>query len=172
MNQSLLKRIQRLEDIEAIRQLKHKYCYACDNGYDVTVLKALFSQDATWEAEGFGKYSGPEEIGHFFNEVSNTILAAAHLVMNGIIQVDDSGLSASGIWRNIQPVTVKGENGESEAQWMLARYDEKYAKIDNHWFFQELNASIQFTAPYEKGWSQHWPLVHSVCNVDSSSLNP
>ena len=157
MTQTLEQRIQRLEDIQAIRQLKHEYCYACDANYDARCLKQLFSPTATWQADGFGIYQGTDAIAAFFTEVSKKITAAAHLVLNDVINVADDGLTASGKWRNIQPVTARGDQGESQAMWMLARYDEEYVKLNGHWLIQKLVASIQFSAAYDKGWAELWP---------------
>lgn len=39
MSADLELRLQRLEDVEAIRNLKHAYCYACDDDYNVEQLK-------------------------------------------------------------------------------------------------------------------------------------
>ncbi|NRA38763.1 MAG: nuclear transport factor 2 family protein [Planctomycetes bacterium] len=161
MSADLEQRLQRLEDVEAIRNLKHAYCYACDDNYNVEQLKKLFAPDAVWEAEGFGTYTGPDEIAGFFNDVSSSIVAAAHLVMNDLIHIADDGKTAQGIWRNSQPITIKGEDGKQHALWMLARYDEDYIKIGNgvnaEWYFQKLVATIQYSAPYEDGWADIWP---------------
>ena len=163
MDKELVSRIQRIEDMEAIRKLKHEYCYACDDNYNVEILKALFTADATWQAEGFGIFSGTEEIGNFFSGVSRQIVAAAHLVVNDIIHIDDNGLNATGVWRNIQPATINDDAGDPQAMWLLARYDEKYIKLDGKWLFKELIASIQFSASYEKGWGGLW--VNSNQNI-------
>jgi len=157
MDNEVLERLQRLEDLESIRKLKHSYCYACDDNYNVAKLKCLFTSDATWEANGFGKYTGPEEIGSFFDQVSQNIVAAAHLVMNDMIEISEDGMTATGIWRNSQPVTIKDDNGNHKALWMLARYDEVYIKQNKCWYFKKLVAIIQYSAPYETGWAELWP---------------
>ena len=156
MEDQILRRLQRLEDIEAIRKLKHAYCYACDDGYNTDKLRPLFAVDAVWEAEGFGRYVGPDEICTFFEGVSSQIVAAAHLVMNDVIEISDDGMTATGVWRNCQPVTAMSD-GKQQAMWMLARYDEEYVKIGGRWYFRELVASIQYAAPYETGWADLWP---------------
>ncbi len=156
MSDEILKRLQRLEDIEAIRRLKHTYCYACDDHYNTEKLRQVFSPDAVWEAEGFGQYVGVDAICDFFDQVSNDIVAAAHLVMNDVIEISDDGLTAKGVWRNCQPVTTV-DNDSHQAAWMLARYDEIYIKVDGRWLIKNLMASIQFTAPYKEGWAELWP---------------
>ena len=161
MARSIEDRLQRLEDIEEIRRLKHAYCYACDDHYNTVKLRPLFAPDATWEAEGFGRYCGPDDICAFFDGVSEQIVAAAHLVMNDVIDISEEGMQATAVWRNCQPVTIL-ENDVPVALWMLARYDETYIKLEGRWFFQTLVASIQYTAPYETGWAELWPKVQQV----------
>ena len=41
--ETLEERLQRIEDIEAIRLLKHRYCAFCDDNYDADGIAALFT---------------------------------------------------------------------------------------------------------------------------------
>ena len=45
------RRLQALEDAEAIRNLKSRYAALCDDNYDAHGIAALFAQDATWKAQ-------------------------------------------------------------------------------------------------------------------------
>jgi hypothetical protein len=58
----LERRLRVLEDIEAIMQLKYRYADACDRGYDSDTLANLFTVDAIWEGDLFGRYEGREAI--------------------------------------------------------------------------------------------------------------
>ena len=49
-NAEMIKRLQTLEDIEAIRKLKFRYASLCDYGYQAEELATLFTEDAVWEA--------------------------------------------------------------------------------------------------------------------------
>ena len=52
-------RLRRLEDIEALKQLKAQYCAACDDGYDADRLASLFTEDAVWDGgRTFGVATG------------------------------------------------------------------------------------------------------------------
>jgi len=48
------RRLQVLEDAEAIRNLKARYAALCDNQYDADGIAMLFTEDALWESPGLG----------------------------------------------------------------------------------------------------------------------
>ena len=51
-------RLRDIEDREAITTLIVHYARACDRGNDPSLLERLFTEDAVWECEGFGRYEG------------------------------------------------------------------------------------------------------------------
>src|SRR3990172_11585987 len=89
-------RTRRLEDLEAIRQLKARYCRLCDDGYDADRLADLFTEDAVWDGGMLGKAEGRERIRRFFQRSPEVIPFSVHMVMNPLITVD--GDTASGTW--------------------------------------------------------------------------
>ena len=48
----LAERIQRLEDLEAIRRLKATYCDICDDDHNPDRIVTIFTDDGIWEGEG------------------------------------------------------------------------------------------------------------------------
>ena len=72
----LEERIARLEDLEAIRNLKMQYAFYCDRGYDPEGIGSLFVEDGVWEANVFGTYHGVEAIKGFFASVSRASMAS------------------------------------------------------------------------------------------------
>lgn len=62
----LEKRITRLEDIEAIKQLKARYCEICDDTHNPDRITSIFAEDGIWESEDFGTARGHEEIRELF----------------------------------------------------------------------------------------------------------
>ena len=105
----LATRIQSIEDIEAIKKLKHQYCHYCDANYDADGIAALYTEDAIWEGGGIGKFEGREAIRTFFKGASKSFNFAIHNVMNPIINVQ--GDRATGEWKLLQPCTVDGRGG-------------------------------------------------------------
>ena len=94
-------RLQVLEDIEAIRNLKAAYCRACDNDHDPAGVVPLFVPDGVWAAAGIAECQGHDQIHAYFNAIhtSGRMRNSAHNVMNPQIEVD--GDQATGHWRLI-----------------------------------------------------------------------
>ena len=149
----LTARIQRLEDIEAIRNLKAKYCAFCDDGYDPDGLASLFVEDAVWEGgvPVRKKYEGREAIRALFSGMSSAFTFAVHNVINPVIEVD--GDTAHATWNLLQPCTKDGQ-----AYWGSGVYQEDLVKINGQWFFKNLKITSNFVSPFDQGWvKQRFP---------------
>ena len=143
-------RVRRLEDIEAIKQLKARYCAACDDGYDADRLAALFTVDAVWDGgKTFGVATGREAIRRHFSGASTRISIARHQVMNPIIEVD--GDVAKGHWLLFQPCTNASRQGE-QAMWLAATYADRYARVDGEWLISGTHIDVAFFTAYDQGW--------------------
>ena len=147
--QELEKRVQTLEDIEAIKKLKARYCGYCDAGYDADGLISLFTDDAVWDGGSFGRYEGRKAIYDFFAGVSKLLPFALHYVMNP--QIDVEGDRASGRWYLLEPCTFAQG---SQAVWGAAYYEDRYVKVGGAWKFQEVKLTSSFWTPYEQGWAK------------------
>jgi ketosteroid isomerase-like protein len=143
----LERRIRVLEDIEAIKQLKYRYADACDRGYDADTLADLFTLDAIWEGDLFGRYEGREAIREFFRGVSANIPFAVHYMTNPIISVD--GDEANGEWYLFQTTTFAQNNTPILGS---ARYADQYRRVDGTWKFLHLQLISIFWTPYGEGW--------------------
>lgn len=138
-----------LADVEAIRQLKHRYCGLCDDGYDADPLAELFTEDAVWDGGPIGVHSGREAIRRFFQGSPARVPFALHMVTNPIIEVD--GDSATGRWYLWEPLVYALPHGD-QAWWMSARYDDRYRRTADGWKFERVTITMKMLAPYEKGW--------------------
>jgi len=36
--------------------------------------------------------------------------------------------------------------------WVAGTYRDEYVKVDGKWYFQNVNANLNFVSSYEKGW--------------------
>jgi hypothetical protein len=146
--EELERRITIVEDIEAIKKLKARYCAICDDNHDPDRITDLFTDDAVWESEGIGVHQGHAAIRALFQRFQERISFSQHNVMNPIIEV--AGDSAKGVWYFLGPFTFRRGN---RAMWLAARYEEQYVKINGEWKFKHLRAIGRMSAPYETGWA-------------------
>jgi hypothetical protein len=146
--EELAKRIQILEDAEAIRKLKARYCAICDDNHNPAEITKLFATDGIWESEGIGVHQGHAAIRALFVRFQQGISFSQHNVMNPIIEVD--GDRAQGIWYFLGPFTFRKGN---RAMWLAARYEEDYVRVRGEWKFKHLRAIGRMSAPYETGWA-------------------
>ena len=89
-------RVTRLEDIEAIKQLKARYCEICDDDHNPDLITTIFTQDGVWEGDGIGRAEGHAEIKALFEGFQKSIKFSQHMVKNPIIDVD--GDTATARW--------------------------------------------------------------------------
>lgn len=143
-------RVRRLEDIEAIKQVKAAYCAACDDNYDPDRLAALFTEDAVWNGgRTFGVAEGRAAIRRHFEGASKRVTIARHQVMNPIIEVD--GDWATGHWLLFQPCT-NAAGGTEQAMWLAATYADQYARVDGRWLIARTDIDVSFFTPFDRGW--------------------
>ncbi len=150
MSESLEKRIDRLESIEAIRNLKHRYMNYCDIGYPPSKLGPLFVDDAVWSSKEFGVHPNRRALETFFAGISSQIVFAAHLAMNFIIDVD--GDHGTGKWRILMPCTMM-ESGKKVSRWLLGDYDEVYVRRNGVWLFKSIDFVVNFNVPFDQDWA-------------------
>lgn len=135
-------RVQVMEDLEAIRRLKARYCQICDDGHNPDEMVELFAPDGIWESSGGqGVYRGHEAIHGAFTGFCETIKRSQHNVSNPIIDV--RGDSASGTWHFSGWLDFGDEIppwATARSVWALAHYEERYVKIRGRWMFQHLKA--------------------------------
>lgn len=144
--QAIEQQVQTLEDIEAIRKLKARYCLAVDVR-DEEGFVSLFTEDAVWDGGSIGRYEGREAIRGFFRAIPQTLAFALHYVMNPIITVQ--GERATGTWYLLEPCTTVKDN---QAVWGAARYEEEYVKVGGAWKFRRLQLLSSFWTPFDQGW--------------------
>jgi hypothetical protein len=145
----LERRIQRFEDLEAIRRLKYAYAAVCDDCYNSERMIPLFTKDAVWDGgEDFGVHRGHDALREFFTGVSQNIEFAVHHFLQPEIDIDKGGKTATGKWYLWQACTFKGDVGV----WISGLEHDKYRKVKGKWLMSEMRLELFFMTPYEEGW--------------------
>ena len=142
-------RLRRLEDIEAIRQLKARYCSFADRGYDGAgdddeSFADLFTEDGVFEASA-GPLQGREAIRE---RCKSFHPFSMHLVMNPEIAIDGDTATAS--WSAVVPSTTATD----QALQIAGRYEEKLVRTDEGWRYAHVRFRPAFRTPYEDGWAR------------------
>lgn len=142
-------RLQRLEDIEAIRMLKYRYCQACDDDHNPEKLGPLFTEDATWAASTMGPAQGRTQIQKLLGDLgsSGAIRNSAHNAINPIIEV--SGDEATGEWRLIMLYTGNNSDGSHHFSRIIGWYKEAYRRIEGRWYIHDLYCEVEESSPYK-----------------------
>ncbi len=136
--------IQRLTDIEDIKQLKARYAAACDDNYNPDKLAPLFTEDAIWDGSILGYAQGRQNIHEFFAASSELVPFAVHQISNPLIEID--GDTATGQWYLWQPMVFQGA-----ALWLSAVYNDQYVREHGQWLYRHLKLNIRMLTPYEEG---------------------
>ncbi len=150
INQDLRSKIEKIEDLEAIRRLKAAYCDACDDDHNGDSVSALFTKGGTWQQSGqTGQadsrvHVGRKEIADFMYGLRNAgfIVRSSHIVTNPIIEI--SGASASGTWKFLMLYT----HVDGTFHRIIGRYEDTYAKIKGEWYFESLLAIVEENSIY------------------------
>ena len=137
MENSLEQRIQRLEDIEAIKKLQATYGHFVDWGWNKKKQQNVthfFTEDATFECVSFGMNAkGSKQISEMLLKGSPFTIAQ-HSFTNPIIDVE--GDNATGKW--LLWVGVKGD----EANIVFESEDVKYIRTAEGWKIQSIELFV------------------------------
>lgn len=153
-DESLEGRIQWLEDVEDVRQLKSRFAKDFDRtlnsggAFPQRSLLNYFAEDAVWESELFGRYQGHDEIWEFLGQYRKRVSFALDYSVGHLIEISADRQSASGFWTTWQPLTIDGN-----AHILAGRYHDSYAQISGEWTFTHVKLDVEFLTPYDQGWS-------------------
>jgi uncharacterized protein (TIGR02246 family) len=126
-------RLQRLEDVEAIRLLMLEY-RACLDAKDIRGYAALFAADGEFIA-GDMRATGPEEIFALVDGMRGTLLTDrggddVHIVANPTIEVAGDRATADSMWLYI----VRGEDDQPVLS-KIGSYHDVFTREDGRWRF-------------------------------------
>jgi CDGSH-type Zn-finger protein len=148
----------------AITDLITEYARGCDRGNDPEMLAPLFTADATWECEGFGRYSGRQRVAAALKAIAGAkIWWSLHYMISPRIQIDPSGNTATAFWYLWEAATLpNSENDEAESNWIGGTYDAEVVLESDRWLFHKMELKLNLVSPYQEGWvRQRFPKGNS-----------
>jgi ketosteroid isomerase-like protein len=138
------KRLQRLEDREAIKELVARYGQVVDDR-DLESVQALFTEDAVFRTQG-GEMNatGLSAVMDNFRGRFLAMTASGHFVHDHIITFEDD-VSARGF------VTSHAELVRDGRSYLVAmRYYDQYRRVGERWQFSERVVSFFYYLPTER----------------------
>jgi ketosteroid isomerase-like protein len=135
---SLEERIQRLEDIEAIKDLTARYASAVNKGWngreiDVEAMPSIYAEDARWDSDFMGVHAqGLEVIMAGLPESTAMVEFSMHSFLNPTITIDGDG--ATGNW--LMWIASKVDD-DPRAVYLSA--DLTYTRTVEGWRIQSVN---------------------------------
>jgi len=159
---TLEQRLQRCEDIEAIRALKAYYARCADSKYtddhrrrpqnEIDAItrrqvEAVFTEDATWDGgPQFGTRSGREAIYQHLRTGGWSF--SMHYFVSPVIELN--GDTAHGSWMLWQPCTFEKDNA---AMLMSAVTEDDYVRTPVGWRMRRMQFTLKFITPFDQPWS-------------------
>jgi hypothetical protein len=148
-------RVRTLEDIEKINKLQRAYGYYVDKGQWSQVAD-LFAEDSSVEIAARGVYlgrKGAERLFlHAFGGGKDGLAEGRlfnHFILQGIVDVDDRGVTAKGRWR----VFAQVAQFKQSATWSEGVYENEYVKDAGIWKFSRMKFWPTYYTPFEAGWA-------------------
>ena len=162
MSTSIEERLQRLEDVEAIRQLKAFYALCADSKYTddhrrkpQTEIDAItrrqvdtvFTEDAIWDGGSqFGAIRGRDAIYDHLRQGRWSF--SMHYFLNPHIEL--AGDRAHATWMLWQPCTFEEGN---PCMLMSATTEDDYVRTAQGWRLHHYAFKLKFLTPFDEPWS-------------------
>ncbi len=141
----LEERVQRLEDIEAIRALDARYCRLIDTG-DWPGLVSLFTPNGTFD--GLAVVTGAEDLLAFFSSLADGGMRFWHHVSDHEIDVaGDTATVHSMLW---QPCVV-----DDVPHVAAGRYADRLVRTADGWRYALKQVRFDYWGPLRDGWDHH-----------------
>ena len=139
---ALAGRIERIEARAEIDDLVAQYALGADRRNDPAILGPLFSEDATWEAEGFAALDGRPAIAEGLARLAQErVIWSIHYMIAPLIRFtsDDTATCQWYLW---EVLTMLQDDGPHD-QWFGGWYDSEVAKTAEGWKFTKVVLDVR-----------------------------
>lgn len=152
--ESLSARVQRLEDLEAIRTTWRDYCMRLDSG-DWPALGNVFTEDAVLEMDGLNPIS-PGLDGRYHGR--NSIINDFYVRAVGAVVRGAEGLYSTGHISTNMQVELRGDEATTLAYFfeivannrvLIGTYQHRFRREVDRWRFAFLRISVRYRAQLE-----------------------
>jgi len=142
---SLEARMQRIEDIEAIRDLRRRY-HEYINERQFAKMTSIFTSDARIDFGKVGGASGSDEIHEFYAAVGRNLPLIVQFIHNHTVEL--AGDRATGL---AYMDARYAQDGRSMV--VAGRFEETYVRSAEGWLIDRMEVSSIFAVPLDEGWA-------------------
>jgi hypothetical protein len=152
----LTDRLERAEDVSALKRLQRAYGYYLDQA-QWDEMADLFADDGSIEIGLDGVYVGKERVRQYLHTLGRGQVGLRrgelneHIILQPVIDVAADGRTARGRWR---AVIMAGQYRQS-AVWGEGPYENEYVKQNGVWKIKALHWYQTYIVPYEGGWAHN-----------------
>jgi len=150
MTKELLKRLQRLEDLEAIRDVIARYADAVDRHGDPEILRTCFTNDASWHCPGIGHWKGKQAVlkGLRHNGIMQ-LPWALHYMTQPAIKLAANGRTAKAHYYLWEVCKFRLTEKDQPVSTMIGGwYDSTFRKEDGAWYFSKTVLTLKLASPH------------------------
>ena len=167
----LQRRVERLESIEAIKELQVEYANACDDGLDADRIARLFAEDGVWEGGTPAvRFTGPAEVRDHFIEAKSRLRWSYHFMIGPRIEIDQTGTRALGLWYLLEPATF-AEEASLRSYWLASTYEMEYVRLQSGpWRIQRMSLKAPVRGPSERWSDNASPLRNELDGAERGSV--
>ena len=168
----LTQRIEKLEGTRAVKKLQRAFGYYVDRGLWSDAAD-LFADDGTIEVGIDGVYEGKARIAEYLRRFHGGQEGLIYgqlnewVTLQPAITVAADGTNATARWRDL------GMTGQYKrhAEWRDGIYENSYVREGGVWKIKSLRLTVNFVAPYERGWARLAP-GEGVVQSEASKVFP
>lgn len=172
MTKTAEERVQSLEDLEAIRRLRHEWsakldiALESDDAEEAAAAVGWFKQHVTDDFRHASNLHEPvgsaAAFVDFLTRLGGTCDLSFHLLSNDLIEqqpgTSDGPIAASGSWYTLAMLTV-----EKKPLWVACISEEQYVKRDGAWRVASITSDYRFVSGHAAGWAEQRFAEKSLC---------
>ena len=145
----VLKRLQRLEDQEAIRAVIAAYADAVDHNADPKMLTPCFTSDAVWQSKGIGKWVGRAAVVKGLRQTCTVQIPwALHYMTQPVVKVAANGKTAKAHYYLWELAKFRPEpKAAPESTLIGGWYDSTFRKERGQWRFSKIDLFLKLNSP-------------------------
>ena len=153
--ESLAEDVQRLRDIEELKQLKTDFCRYVD-GLNHQDWLSLFTENARVITGAYPRerevYEGHNELPDLLRDIdAQNRQLMKHNAFNPTFEFE--GETASGRWNTLVVIVFS----DGTISWLQGEYDEEYRRVNDQWRYHSIDIIVQYQMDFNGTWKRIKP---------------